>query len=179
MLVSIRPPPSLLSSVRLIHASSRTCNLIAPPDPVSHMRPIIYSDAPPPAPPSFIRHPYSLTEFYTSPKKRGDSELQFKLLRQSIDEFHQNFWFDSNTRFEAAKQAVLAGLPPSATPADKENALSQFYKHWYMQESAHTGEYTTEWRRRNITLLKLAARVEYEKIATRCSELFSFKRSSQ
>ncbi|KAF5380920.1 hypothetical protein D9615_003992 [Tricholomella constricta] len=175
MLVSIRPSPTLASSIRRLHVSSRACNLVAPPDPVSHMRPIIYSDAPAPAPPSLIRHPYSLTEFSTGSKKRGDqSALQFKLQRQQLDDFHQNFWFDSNKRFEAAKQAVLAGLPPSATALDKENTLSEFFKQWYLQEAARTDEYTMEWRRRNLALIKLGARVELEKFATRVSDIFSF-----
>jgi len=173
MLVSIIRP----SLIRLIHTSSRACNLVAPPDPVSHMRPIIYSDTPPPAPPSRIRHPYSLTEFSTgSKKRREETALQFKLQRQQLDEFHQHFWFDSNTRFEAAKQAVLAGLPPSATVLDKEKTLSEFYKQWYLQEAAHTDEYTREWRRRNVVLIKLGVRVEFERLANRLSDFFAFKK---
>lgn len=83
--------------------------------------------------------------------------------------------FQSNSRFEAAKQAILAGLPSSSTPVDKENALSEFYKQWYMQEAERTTIYTTEWRRRNIVLLKLSARVEYERLLNHISNLFSCK----
>jgi len=141
------------------------------------MRPIIYSDAPPPAPPSLIRHPYSLTEFSTGSKTQGEeSALQFKLQRQQLDDFHQNFWFDSNARFEAAKRTVLAGLPPSATVLDKERTLSEFYKQWYLQEAVRTDEYTREWRRRNLALIKLGARVELEKFAAFLSNYFSLKR---
>ncbi|KAG6907354.1 hypothetical protein DXG01_009238 [Tephrocybe rancida] len=139
------------------------------------MRPVIYSDAPTPPPPSFIRHPYSLSEFSTVPKMRGEeSALQFKLQRQQLDDFHQHFWFDSNTRFEAAKQAVLTGLPPSASPLDKENTLSEFYKQWYIQEAARTDSYTMEWRRRNLALIKLNARVQLQKFANSVSDFFSF-----
>ncbi|KAG5635760.1 hypothetical protein H0H81_010180 [Sphagnurus paluster] len=143
------------------------------------MRPIIYSDAPAPAPPSLIRHPYSLTEFSSaSPKQANDSALQFKLQRQQLDDFHQNFWFDSNTRFEAAKQAVLAGLPSSATAITKEQTLSEFYKQWYLQEAARTDKYTMEWRRRNLVLIQLGARVELKKFATHVYELLSFSKSN-
>ncbi|GLB34912.1 putative uncharacterised conserved protein (DUF2315) [Lyophyllum shimeji] len=177
MFASLRPPPSAASAVRLIHASSRACNLVAPPDPVSHMRPIIYSDAPPPAPPSLIRHPYSLTEFSPESKSRGEENaLQFMLQRQQLDDFHQHFWLDSNTRFEAAKQAVLAGLPSSAVVLDKEETLSEFYKQWYLQEAPRMDGYTREWRRRNIALIKLGARVEYEKLANRLSDFFAFRK---
>ncbi|KAG6814377.1 hypothetical protein H0H92_010963 [Tricholoma furcatifolium] len=131
------------------------------------MRPIIYNDAPPPSASSSVRHPYSLDEFSTPSKTRGENTvLEFKLLRQQLDEFHHNFWFNSNTRFEAAKQATLDGLPPTASPLDKEKALSEFYTQWYMQEASQTDAYTTEWRRRNFTLIRLSARVQFEKMTS-------------
>ncbi|KAG6874187.1 hypothetical protein C0995_003733 [Termitomyces sp. Mi166 len=177
MLVPIRPCRTLASAVRSIHSSSRACNLVAPPDPVSHMRPIIYSDAPPPPAPSFLPHPYSLNEFSTVSKERGeDLALQFKLQRQQLDDFHQNFWFDSNTRFEAAKQAALAGLPPTASPLDKERTLSEFYTQWYLQEAHCTDAYTKEWRRRNFGLIKLSARVQIQQFANAVTDFFTFKK---
>ncbi|KAG6900856.1 hypothetical protein C0993_009974 [Termitomyces sp. T159_Od127] len=189
MLVPIRPCRAL---VRPFHSSSRMHNLVAPPDPVSHMRPIIYSDAPPPPAPSYLRHPYSLDEF--SPQERGeDLALQFKLQRQQLDDFHQHFWFDvrgslllmkpskssrmqSNTRFEAAKEAVLAGLPPAAPPLAKERALSEFYTHWYMQEAERTDAYTREWRARNSALIKLSARVQIHQFANAVADFFTPKK---
>ncbi|KAG6845318.1 hypothetical protein H0H87_010775 [Tephrocybe sp. NHM501043] len=156
--------------VRSIHTAS---NLFSPPDPVSHMRPIIYSDAPAPPPPSFIRHPYSLTEF--SSGRPQDSALQFQLQRQQLDDFHHSFWFDSNTRFETAKQAVLAGLPSSASPLDKERTLSEFYREWYLQEAPRTDTYTIEWRRRNIALIKLNARLRLQNLTHSVSDFFSFE----
>ncbi|KAG6866952.1 hypothetical protein C0991_003868 [Blastosporella zonata] len=139
------------------------------------MRPVIYSDAPTLPPPSLIRHPYSLHEFSTVSKQPGEqSALQFKLQRQQLDDFHQSFWFDSNTRFETAKQAVLACLPPSASPLDKEKTLSEFYREWYLQEAARTDAYTIEWRRRNLALIKLNARVQLQQFTNSVSNFFSF-----
>jgi hypothetical protein len=86
--------------------------------------------------------------------------------------------FQSNTRLEAAKKAVLAGLPSSATPLDKEKALSEFYRKWYLQESGRTDEYTTQWRRRNMALIRLGARVELQKLSTRISDMVSFKKKT-
>jgi hypothetical protein len=95
MLVLKQPLSSLSTSVRWIHASSRACNLVALPDPISHMRPIIYDDAPLVSPPSRIRHPYSLSEFAVGVQNEAaDSELQYKLQRQQLDAFHHNFWLD-------------------------------------------------------------------------------------
>lgn len=98
--------------------------------------------------------------------------MQWKLQRQQIDDMSQNFWLDSNARFEAAKEAVLAGLPASATPFDKENALSEFYKQWLLQESERVDEYARLWRARNWANIVLAARVEYSKFPSRIAALF-------
>ena len=63
---------------RSLHASLVRRDLVGPPDPVSHLRPIIYDDAPPP--PAQVRHPYSLREF------TGDTrEYQWKMQRQELD----------------------------------------------------------------------------------------------
>jgi hypothetical protein len=110
--------------------------------------------------------------------QKGELELQFKLQRQQLDAFHQNFWLDSNTRFEAAKEAVLASLPSQSTPIDKEKALSEFYKQWCMQEASRTGGYTNEWRKRNFSLVLLGARVGYQRFVTRISNRVSWNRSS-
>ena len=89
------PTRSLPLYFRFLHTSQTCSHLIAPPDPTSNMRPTIYDDAPPPSPPSLLRHPYSLSEFMTgSHHQRGELELQFKLQRQQLDAFHQNFWLD-------------------------------------------------------------------------------------
>jgi len=170
---------SLPLCFRFFHTSSQTCNhLIAPPDPISHMRPVIYDDAPLPSPPSLLRHPYSLSEFMTGSQcQRGELELQLKLERQQLDAFHQNFWLDSNTRFEAAKNAILASLPSSSIEFDREKALSEFYKQWCMQEANRTSDYTKEWRKRNSSLILLGVRVEYQKFTIRFSDLVSWKRS--
>lgn len=84
---------------RLLHTSSARCNRVAPPHPISHMRPIIYDDAPLPSPPTLLRHPYSLTEFQDAQSRPVDLELQFKLQRQQLDNFHQDFWLDVRSAF--------------------------------------------------------------------------------
>lgn len=77
------------------HASTAQCNLVAPPDPVSHMRPIIYDNPPSQLPAPYLRHPYSLSEFRTEAENdSGNHDLQYRLLRQQLDSLHQNFWLD-------------------------------------------------------------------------------------
>ncbi|KAF8910962.1 hypothetical protein CPB84DRAFT_1763007 [Gymnopilus junonius] len=154
------------------HASAVQCDLIAPPDSISHIRPIIYDDPPSQLPVHYLRHPYSLSEFRSEAEnKPGDHDLQYRLLRQQLDSLHQNFWMDSNTRFYAARDAVLTSLPSTTTARDKEEALSNFYRQWVMQENHWTENYTKEWRARNFELIALSARVEYHKLKGRLTDV--------
>ncbi|KAF5373771.1 hypothetical protein D9758_000588 [Tetrapyrgos nigripes] len=150
---------------RLLHASrilSKT--LVGPPDPISHLRPVIYDDVLAPPSPSVLYHPYSLAEFDPEPKRsQSQNELYYKLQMQRLDALSQNFWLDSNSRFEAAKEAVLNGLPSSATQLDKERALSEFYKQWLMQERSRLDKYTDSWRKENVACIILSARVQWQK----------------
>ncbi|RXW20888.1 hypothetical protein EST38_g4969 [Candolleomyces aberdarensis] len=136
------------------------------------MRPIIYDDAPAPSPPTLLRHPYSLTEFQDAQSRPVDLEIQFKLQRQQLDNFHQDFWLDNNIRYYAAKETALSNLPETATDLDKENALSEFNTLWYIQEKERTDQYTDEWRKRNFQLIRLGAQVEFQKLAFRLSKFF-------
>lgn len=81
--------------LRNFHGSRPCHDLVAPPHPVSHFRPIIYGDASSQPPPTYLRHPYSLSEFTTGTGSTlGDHELQFLLQRQQLDTFHHSFWLD-------------------------------------------------------------------------------------
>ncbi|KAF9227509.1 hypothetical protein BS17DRAFT_773895 [Gyrodon lividus] len=158
-------------TLRSLHVSSVSRHLVGPNDPVSNLRPIIYTDTPitshsqgrqGPNP----HHPYSLSEFTDVP--HGHTlELQFKLAREQLDAFNHNYWTESNTRFEAAKESVLASLPDSATSEMRESALSEFYKKWVVQERTRQDEYSSEWRKRNFENIVLAARVEYQRFKRR------------
>ncbi|KAH9946080.1 uncharacterized protein BXZ73DRAFT_37743 [Epithele typhae] len=167
----LAPPSSALrirhASPRHLHASLARQHLVGPPDPVSHMRPVIYDDAPPP-PPSQVRHPYSLREF------TGDTrEYQLKMQRQELDAFNESFWRESNTRFYAAKDAVLAAFPEDTTAEEREVALSEFYSGWVAQENARLDAYGGSWRRRNWAAIALAARVRYERFWARLARPFA------
>jgi len=161
-------------SSRNFHVSRQRHDLVAPPHPVSHLRPIIYGDASSQPAPTYLRHPYSLSEFSTGTGSTlGDhDELQFLLQRQQMDTFHHSFWLDNNTRFYAAKEAILNSLPATATARDKEIALSEFYKQWVLQERELTEKYTKEWRRRNYDLILLAVRVQFHRLSTRLAAFF-------
>jgi len=186
--------PSPIVRIRLFHASASRRHLVAPPHPVSNMRPVIYEDAPSdPQPPALLCHPYSLFEFSstTCNDQASNLELQFRLQRQQLDIFHHKFWLDvspppffylhdplpcrvqSNSRFQAAKNAILLSLPEPTTTIDKEGALSEFYKQWNMQEKERTDAYTVEWRRRNRTLVLLEFRIRYQKLTSRISSFLS------
>jgi hypothetical protein len=84
--------------------------------------------------------------------------------------------YQSNTRFEAAKQSVLSSLPESSTPLARERALSEFYRKWVMQESRRQNAYDIEWRKRNFEAIMFAMRVEWRNLQTCIMNLMTFKK---
>ncbi|KAF7294904.1 hypothetical protein MIND_01028400 [Mycena indigotica] len=160
-------PPS-----RCLHRSCRVlADRVGPPHPISNMRPVVYDDDEPTSAPRAY-HPYSLHEFDPTPNT-SPHKLHWKLLRQQNDQFHHEFWIESNTRFERGKIAALAALPSTATALDKERALSAFYKQWVTQEEPRITRYTEEWRQRNSAALSVAFRAEYQKLTSRVLKLFN------
>jgi len=155
-----RPPRSL----RLLHSSARTCNYVAPPDPISNIRPILYDD-PTRVTSEPLQHPYSLNEFCD--ESSDTLEYQWKLQRQQLDAFNDNFWRDSNTRFEVAKAAAMSGLSPHATAQQREERLGMFYRKWVLQEATRQVEYNAEWRRRSMEDIALSLRVSYHRLKAR------------
>ncbi|KAH9079552.1 hypothetical protein EDB83DRAFT_2503988 [Lactarius deliciosus] len=133
-----RPPRLTLRSLRPLHSSARICDYVAPPDPISNIRPILYDDP-----------------------------VSWKLQRQQLDAFNDNFWRDSNTRFEVAKAAALSGLPPHSTTQQREERLGKFYRNWVLQEATRQLEYNAEWRRRSMEEIVLALRVSYHGLKAR------------
>ncbi|KAF8654107.1 hypothetical protein AX16_003640 [Volvariella volvacea WC 439] len=169
MPVFLRHPSALLRSAlvvscRPLHSTAVSRKLVGPIDPVSNLRPVIYDNVPASERSKRRAHPYSLTEFTLQSYEAvaGENELQLKLQQEQLDALDQQFWVDSNTRFEAAKEAILSSLPPTATPLDKEQALSEFYRQWVVQESDRTEKYTAETRARVLNVIQLSARVKYE-----------------
>ncbi|KAI6128284.1 hypothetical protein EDD16DRAFT_678143 [Pisolithus croceorrhizus] len=164
-------PSGCRQFIRTLHVSARRQHLVGPNDPISNLRPIIYTDiqTPPKAgPESKVNHPYSLEEFSdTSSSNLHALELEFKLKREELDALNHKYWTESNERFEAAKASVLSSLPPSATSETREHALSEFYGMWVVQERERQEEYSNQWRRRNFENIVLAARVEYERLKRR------------
>ncbi|KAJ6630854.1 hypothetical protein B0H10DRAFT_1774443 [Mycena sp. CBHHK59/15] len=169
------PPPLRPLCARVLHASQHLADRVGPPHPISNMRPMIYDDETPPSTPRAY-HPYSLHEFH--PEPTNPYQLQWKLQREQLDEFHQTFWLESNIRFERGKEEALSRLPPTATTLDKERVLSEFYRLWVVQEDCRTGAYTEEWRQRNMSSILLAARVAYTKFTSRFSNIVMFKKSA-
>ena len=87
-----------------------------------------------------------------------------------------SYSFQSNTRFEAAKQNVLSSLPESSTPLARERALSEFYRTWVLQESRRQEAYDIEWRKRNFEAIIFAIRVEWQNLQTRIINLITFSK---
>ena len=72
-------------------------------------------------------------------------------------------FFQSNSRFNRAKEELLSSLPATATPEYKEAALSNFYSQWLVQERVRLRNYADVWSRQNGTEILLAARAAIRK----------------
>lgn len=110
--------------VRNFHGSRPRHDLVAPPHPVSHFRPIIYGDASSQPPPTYLRHPYSLSEFTTGTATGlGDHELQFLLQRQQLDTFHHSFWLEVGTVIIVFLQAIkpLVRVTPGSIQPENQS----------------------------------------------------------
>jgi len=162
-------PSSALSRTRTLTTSSRLSKsqyLVAPSHPVSNLRPILYRT--PLAPGSSdSQHPYSIDEFTnadalaqgsSTTKERANEAWEEHWRMLETDRFNHNFWFDCNTRFNAAKQSVIDShrammqgslLDAEAQQRALELSLSRFYKSWLDQEAGKQKAYTVEWYRRN------------------------------
>lgn len=105
---------------RSFHSSRPRHDWVAPPHPVSHFRPIIYGDAFSQPAPTYLRHPYSLSEFTTETGSTlGDHELQFLLQRQQLDTFHHSFWLEVRVLTFLLFQAInylVSATPGSMRP---------------------------------------------------------------
>lgn len=80
--------------------------------------------------------------------------------------------YQSNTRFYAAKDAVLQSLPEGGSAEQREHALSAFYARWVAQERTRLDAYNSEWRKRNWSTILLGARVRYQEFISRVMHPF-------
>lgn len=106
---------------------SRVCrDLVAPPNLVSHMRPVIYDSPPSKLRLPYLRHPYSLFEFKDgNTSVLGNYELQFRLLRQQLDSLHQNFWLDVSDSVSSCEIfLLLERATPVSTQLEKRSSAA-------------------------------------------------------
>lgn len=96
---------------RQIHASSTLSTLVGPPDPVSHLRPVIYDESAHNGRERGVQtvverattsptHPYSLEEFDGDP-----SDYQWKLERKRLDAYNHTFWTDVRFSLSSSNKA--------------------------------------------------------------------------
>lgn len=62
---------------------------------------------------------------------------------------------------------MLSSIPESASPETREHALSEFFRKWVVQEQDSQEAYSKEWRKRNMEIIALGARVEYQRLKQR------------
>ncbi|KAK4687435.1 apoptogenic protein 1, partial [Tremellales sp. Uapishka_1] len=139
-------------------------DLVAPPDPYSNMRPVIYAST------STKRRsstsPYSTSEFPSSiASNSGELELEWRLRRERVDAMNHRYWSAMNSEFNAQREHRLSLLPPASDPPSEldirrtEDCLSQFYADWQIANRTKMGKWVKEWWREIWSGLKMQSKV--------------------
>ncbi|CAD6572756.1 MAG: hypothetical protein TREMPRED_000623 [Tremellales sp. Tagirdzhanova-0007] len=150
---------------RRTRVESTNVDLVAPPDPSSNIRPIIYAS-------SSVRKqtstsPYSTGEFpYAEAEARlEDLELEWRLSRERTDMTNHRFWAAVNTEFNAQLDHRLSRLPTPSDPPTAEDGrrrdecLGQFYADWQAANRVRQARWVREWWREIWAGLKMQWRV--------------------
>ncbi|ODO06312.1 hypothetical protein L198_01544 [Cryptococcus wingfieldii CBS 7118] len=146
--------------------SSVGVNLVAPPDPVSNIRPIIYASKPATRPSA--NSPYSASEFPAG--NYGDArldnmELEWRLRRERVDLANHRFWASTNQSFTSQQEHRLSLLPPASDPPSaedirlREDCLTQFYADWQIANQDRQIRWVKEWWREIWEGLKIQAKL--------------------
>ncbi|WVF66838.1 hypothetical protein IAT40_001580 [Kwoniella sp. CBS 6097] len=150
-------------------------DLVAPPDPISNIRPIIYASKPRINPST--NSPYSASEFPTG-LSAGDvrlenMELEWRLRRERVDLMNHRFWATTNANFEAQKAHRLSLLPPASDPPTeeddrrREDALTQFYADWQIANQERQIKWVKEWWREVWDGIRVQGRIYFLRASRR------------
>ncbi|KAK1920945.1 hypothetical protein DB88DRAFT_501619 [Papiliotrema laurentii] len=148
-------------------------DLIAPPDPLSNIRPVIYASRS--TRPPTKSSPYSAAEF---PYSEADAslqelELEWRLMRERVDMMNHRFWATTNAEFNAQLAHRLAALPTPSdppSPADlkrREDCLAQFYADWQAANRQKQARWVREWWGEVWAGLRMQARVHLARLFRR------------
>ncbi|BEI82398.1 hypothetical protein CcaverHIS002_0302660 [Cutaneotrichosporon cavernicola] len=143
-------------------------DLVAPPDPLSNIRPVLYAAKRRRRP---SNSPYSAAEFpaeaagSAAQMRAHELELTFTMHRERVDMGNHRFWAANNADFEAQREERLARLPPASDPptpedeARREAALTQFYRDWQIGTRGRQEAWVRTWWRDVWDGIKLQGRV--------------------
>jgi hypothetical protein len=128
--------PALARAVRALHTTrARAQQLVGVPDPVSHLRPLLYTDAPGAPRPTDARaariHPYSLREFrdpdaHADPARARADELgeyELRMHTARVDALDHAFWAEVR-RPRAGVRAPRSPAPRRRTSASRPRRRS-------------------------------------------------------
>ncbi|OCF45050.1 hypothetical protein I317_01101 [Kwoniella heveanensis CBS 569] len=142
-------------------------DLVAPPDPISNIRPIIYASKPRINPST--NSPYSASEFpaglIAGDVRLENMELEWRLRRERVDLMNHRFWATTNASFEAQKAHRLSLLPPASDPPTEEDerrrqdALTQFYADWQIANQERQVRWVKEWWREVWDGIRIQGRI--------------------
>uniref|UniRef100_A0A1B6JBG9 Apoptogenic protein 1, mitochondrial n=1 Tax=Homalodisca liturata TaxID=320908 RepID=A0A1B6JBG9_9HEMI len=119
-------------------ARDHHCDLIGPPHPVSNLRPF---------------------HFYI-PDNESPIETQFRLKRQEVQQWNQEFWTEQNIKFVNERKEFMATHQKDGDSPLSADEMSVFYKAFLDKNWKTHLEYNLDWYRRNAQLILLHLRVK-------------------
>ncbi|XP_054469370.1 cytochrome c oxidase assembly factor 8 [Anoplopoma fimbria] len=147
-------------------AASTTHDWIGPPNPLSNLRPIVYS----------------------VPENESELERRLRHLRQETEDWNHDFWTKQNISFSEEKDAYIFSQLNSRgltvrDESGRRRALNSeemavFYKSFLDTNRIRHADYNKEWYRRNFTITFLMARVALRNMWRTVNERYNRKKNS-
>ena len=127
---------------------------------------------------------------YYVPEDESKLEYDYRMLREKVFEFNNDYWTQQNLKFLESKRIFtqrfkmreqymnrkrLENSEPTITTSNADIQLNEFYKQ-FLNENYHNHiEYNRQWYKYNFMLLKMSAKVNLYRFTRRKKKVSSGK----
>ncbi|KAL1138153.1 hypothetical protein AAG570_009845, partial [Ranatra chinensis] len=122
-------------------------DLIGQPNPVSNLRPVVFH----------------------APENETDLEREFRLERELVQRWNEEFWTIHNMKFIKEKKEFLSSIESNSGSTGPVSAddMSLFYKAFLDKYWKVHLNYNFQWYLKNVQLVKLALKVNIDHVRRR------------
>ncbi|XP_077288867.1 cytochrome c oxidase assembly factor 8 [Arctopsyche grandis] len=134
-----------LNIARTMSKMAQSFDLVGPPCPRSHLRPI-----------KLVKSPVE-----------SQLQEQYRRARLDLHSWNQAFWASHNTAFVKERELFIAAKSKGETKTLSADEMSIFYKAFLDKNWKTHVNYNVQWYKKNISLFMLSMRVGLENITTK------------